>query len=116
MKHLFESIVNKLELDRSQWLDVLHRKEEEKMRRTGSDATATDDNKQKLDTLLEFLRKTDENFVFCFDNVDRLPDGELLAWVENLLDSCLNIKVMMTCVKASKQPSKYEFSVLVEGL
>ena len=86
------------------------------MSRMRSDASELDDNKQKMETLLEFLRKTDDNFVFCFDNVDRLPDGELLDWVENLLDSCLNIKVMMTCCKASKQPSKYEFSVMVEGL
>jgi hypothetical protein len=64
------------------------------------------------------LRKTDENFVFFFDNVDTLikTNMKFLPWIEKLLDDCPNTKVIITCCEATTHPSKYENTVRVEGL
>lgn len=73
-----------MESDSSQWLDILRkRKNFNKFADLGSEFNVTIETdesindhhipfEEKLDRLVEFLRKTDENFVFFFDNVDTL--------------------------------------------
>ena len=73
-------------------------------------------NSGKLDRILEFLRKTDENFVFFFDNVDMLDEREFSGWVEKLLDESPNIKVMVTSQEVTSTASKYQQNFRVDGL
>jgi len=90
-----------MESDPSQWLDVLKKNEV---------------GEGKLDRILEFLRKTDENFVFFFDNVDGMDDNHFSEWVEKLLDESPNIKVMVTSQEATNTWSKYQQNFRVDGL
>ena len=94
-------LVAKMESDPSQWLDVLKKNEV---------------GEGKLDRILEFLRKTDENFVFFFDNVDGMDDNHFSEWVEKLLDESPNIKVMVTSQEATNTWSKYQQNFRVDGL
>jgi len=77
---------------------------------------------QNFQSLLDFLVRTEENFLFFFDNVDQLfkkprPDKRyFIQFIENILQKCPNVKILITCRDGANQPSNMEMSVKLEGL
>ena len=72
--------------------------------------------------LLEFLSKTEMDFVFFFDNVDKLiqkspqkHETHLMNFIERLLDKCPNAKVIITC-RGFDNPSRQDYSLKLTGL
>ena len=111
---LLDSLVIRLEKDKSGWLDVL----------TPTSEASTNFRAElpKLTRLITVLKNCGENFVFFFDNIDKLlsdakPDEPrpFMRFVEQLLEECQNTKVIITCRDVTRQASNEEFSIHVEG-
>jgi hypothetical protein len=74
-------------------------------------------NQKKLGEIFEMMTKTELNFIFFFDNVDKLlepEDRKFISFCEGILSACENAKVLITA-REMKQKSNIENPLVLSG-
>ena len=100
LAQLIEAIVARVKGDKSDWLDLITKSNEQ----------------DKFSRILDvFNAHSEQSFLFFFDNADALDD-HFIKWCDQVLDDCQNAKILITS-KTSTYLSKEECPPLeVTGL
>ena len=80
------------------------------------DSLDREPEKDQFSKLTDFIISSEERFLFFFDNVDSLDERRFILFIEELLEQCPNVKVLLTGRKEGQVASRAELKMEVKGL